>query len=76
MGGFADLSVSDAGALLALFYRREYGTKSLRMVRYGFHPNAPYSTDLTPLLPFSSQVDYCSNEVVPLPLVNAFAIAA
>ncbi|MEH2418507.1 hypothetical protein [Nostoc sp.] len=42
VGGFADLSVSNAGASLALFYWREFGTKSLRMVRYGFHPNAAY----------------------------------
>ncbi|MEH2379188.1 MAG: hypothetical protein V7K27_09930 [Nostoc sp.] len=33
VGGFADLSGSNAGASLALFYRRDYGTKSLRMVR-------------------------------------------
>jgi hypothetical protein len=39
VGGFPDLSE------LALCYRRKYGTKSLQMVRYGFHPNAPYSTE-------------------------------
>lgn len=76
MGGFPDLSGSDTGASLALFYRREYGIKSLRMVRYRFHPNAAYSTDLTSLLPFLRQVNYCSKGVVPLPLVDALAIAA
>ncbi|MEH2164056.1 MAG: hypothetical protein V7K38_24150 [Nostoc sp.] len=39
VGGFPDLSVSDAGASLALFYHGQYSTKTLIMVRYEFRSN-------------------------------------
>ncbi len=54
MGGFPDLSE------LALRYRREYGTKALRMVRYGLRLTHPTSVTIVGWASCPSSVDILS----------------